>query len=121
MFSKIVSSGNELDLNCADFLEYFAEDPETEIIVAYLEEVRDARRFLEIASRIKGKKPLLVWKAGLTERGQRAAASHTGAISGSEEIWQAVARQAGIVVVDDIADALELSLIHISEPTRLGM
>jgi len=117
-FSKIVSSGNELDLNCADLLEYFADDPETGMIVAYLEEVRDARRFLEIASRIKGKKPLLVWKAGLTERGQLAAASHTGAVSGSEEIWQAASRQAGIVVVDDLADALETMAVfyHLPEP-----
>ena len=117
-YSKMVSSGNELDLNCADFLEYFAEDPETEMIVAYLEEVRDARRFLEIASRIKGKKPLLVWKAGLTAKGQIAAASHTGAVAGSEEIWLAAARQAGIVVVDDLADAAETMAIfyHLPKP-----
>ena len=117
-YSKIVSSGNELDLNCADFLEYFAGDPETEMIVAYLEEVRDARRFLEIASRIKGEKPLLVWKAGLTEKGQSAAASHTGAVAGSEKIWLAAARQAGIVVLDDLADAAETMAIfyHLSRP-----
>jgi len=117
-FSKIVSSGNELDLNCADFLDYFAGDPETEIIMAYLEEVRDARRFLEIASRIKGKKPLLVWKAGLTERGRSAAASHTGAVAGSEEIWLAAAKQAGIVIIDDLADAVETmaTFYHLSRP-----
>ena len=117
-FSKIVSSGNELDLNCADFLDYFAGDPETEIIMAYLEEVRDARRFLEIASRIKGKKPLLIWKAGLTERGRSAAASHTGAVAGSEEIWRAAAKQAGIVAIDDLADAVETMAIfyHLSRP-----
>jgi acyl-CoA synthetase (NDP forming) len=117
-FSKIVSSGNELDLNCADFLDYFAGDPETEMIMAYLEEVRDARRFLEIASRIKGKKPLLIWKAGLTERGRSAAASHTGAVAGSEEIWRAAAKQAGIVAIDDLADAVETMAIfyHLSRP-----
>lgn len=117
-FSKIVSSGNELDLNCADYLEYFAGDPETEMIVAYLEEVRDARRFLEIASSIKGKKPLLVWKAGLTERGRSAAASHTGAVAGSEEIWRAVAKQAGIVAIDDLADAVETmaTFYHLPRP-----
>jgi len=117
-FSKIVSSGNELDLNCADYLEYFAGDPDTEMIVAYLEEVRDARRFLEIASSIKGKKPLLVWKAGLTERGRSAAASHTGAVAGSEEIWRAVAKQAGIVMIDDLADAAETmaTFCHLPRP-----
>jgi acyl-CoA synthetase (NDP forming) len=117
-FSKIVSSGNELDLNCADYLEYFAGDPETEMIVAYLEEVRDARRFLEIASSIKGKKPILVWKAGLTERGRSAAASHTGAVAGSEEIWRAVAKQTGIVMIDDLADAAETmaTFYHLPKP-----
>jgi acetyltransferase len=118
MFSKMASSGNELDLNCADFLEYFAEDPETEIIVAYLEQVRDPRRFLDAAMRIKGEKPLLVWKAGLTEKGQRAAASHTGAIAGSTRIWEGVVRQAGLVVIDDLADAVDTlsGFYHLKRP-----
>jgi acyl-CoA synthetase (NDP forming) len=117
-FSKMASSGNELDLNCADFLEYFAEDPETEIIVAYLEQVRDPRRFLDTAVRIKGKKPLLVWKAGLTEDGRRAASSHTGAIAGSSEIWEAVVRQAGLVVIDDLADTVDTlsAFYHLQRP-----
>lgn len=107
-FSKMISSGNELDLNCADYLEYLAEDPDTEMIFAYLEQVRDARRFLDAAIRMKGKKPLLVWKAGLTEKGGRAAASHTGAVAGNGEIWEGVQRQAGIVPVDDLADAADI-------------
>jgi len=117
-FSKMVSSGNELDLNCADFLEYFADDTETGIIIAYLEQVRSPRRFLETASSIKGKKPLLVWRAGLTERGSRAAASHTGAVAGREDIWRAVVRQAGIVEVEDLADAVDTASIfyHVTRP-----
>jgi acyl-CoA synthetase (NDP forming) len=118
MFSKMASSGNELDLNSADFLEYFAEDPETEIIVAYLEQVRDPRRFLEAAVRIKGEKPLLVWKAGLTDKGRQAASSHTGAITGSAEIWKAVVRKAGLVVIDDLADAVDAlsAFYHLRKP-----
>lgn len=107
-FSKMVSSGNELDLNCADYLEYLAEDDDTGMIFAYLEEVRDARRFLDAASGIKGRKPLLVWRAGLTGRGARAAASHTGAIAGSPEIWGGVLRQAGALPVEDLSDAVDL-------------
>src|SRR5450759_6832 len=119
MFSKMVSSGNELDLNCADFLEYFAEDPETEIIVAYLEQVRDPRRFLDAAKRIEGRKPLLVWKAGLTDKGRRAAASHTGAIAGNAEIWRAVVRQTGIVAVDGLADTVDTlsAFYHLARPS----
>lgn len=117
-FSKMVSSGNELDLNCSDYLEYFANDPETEMIIAYLEEVRGSRRFLEKAVSIKGKKPLLVWRAGLTERGRGAAASHTGAVSGSEEVWQAVVRQAGIIAVKDLADTMDAAaaFYHLDRP-----
>ncbi len=107
-FSKIVSSGNELDLNCSDFLEFFSDDEDTEMIFAYLEEVRDAARFLEAASGVRGKKPLLVWRAGLTNRGARAASSHTGAIAGSPEVWEGAVRQAGILPVDDLSDAIDL-------------
>lgn len=110
-FSKMVSSGNELDLNCTDFLEYFAEDTEVQMIIAYLEQIRDPRRFLKIALELKRKKPLLIWKSGITERGRRAAASHTGAIAGSAEVWEAVRKQAGIVPVWDLADAVNVTAI----------
>ncbi len=117
-FSKMVSSGNELDLNCTDFLEYFAEDDEVEIIVSYFEQIRDPRRFLKIALELKGKKPLLIWKAGLTERGRKAAASHTGAMAGSPQIWEAVRKQAGIVSVSDLADAINITAMfaHLRKP-----
>lgn len=107
-FSKIVSSGNELDLNCSDYLEYFAGDEDTGIIFAYLEEVRDTGRFLEAASSVRGRKPLLVWRAGLTDRGARAASSHTGAIAGRPEVWEGAVRQAGILPVEDLSDAVDL-------------
>ena len=118
MFQKMVSSGNELDLNCAEFLEYFARDPETEIVLMYLEEVREPRRFLEAARSIRGKKPLIVWKAGLTGQGGRAAASHTGAAAGSAEIWNAVVRQTGIVPACDLADLVDVASVfcHLSRP-----
>jgi acetyltransferase len=117
-FSKMVSSGNELDLTCADYLEYLADDAETDIIVAYLEEVRDARRFLEAALSLKGKKPFVVWKSGLTGSGKKAAASHTGAMVGSEDIWRAVERQAGIVPSYDLPDTIDVlsAFYHLRRP-----
>jgi acetyltransferase len=107
LFDKIVSSGNELDLNCADFLEYLAGDPGIDIILAYLEEVRDARRFLETAIALRGKKPLIVLKSGLTSSGEKAAASHTAAMGGSAVVLRGAARQAGIILVQDLAQMLD--------------
>lgn len=96
-FSKVASSGNECDLNAVDFLEYFGQDPETEIIIAYLEGVKDGRRFCQLARSISKEKPIIVWKGGTTERGARAAASHTGALSGSNRVWNAALAQTGII------------------------
>jgi len=107
LFDKIVSSGNELDLNCADYLEYMAGDLHAEIILAYLEEVRDARRFLETAIALRGRKPVIVLKSGLTPSGEKAAASHTAALGGSAEILEGAARQAGIILVHDLAQMLD--------------
>jgi acetyltransferase len=123
MFSKMVSSGNELDLNCADFLEYFADDPDTGMILMYLEEVRDPRRFLRAALSVRGKKPLIVWKAGLTKGGRQAAVSHTGAAAGSEAVWNAVVRQAGIVPVEDLADIVDVASLfyHLGKPGGRGV
>ena len=107
LFDKIVSTGNELDLNCADYLEYLAEDEHTEIVLAYLEEVRDARRFLSTAMAIKGVKPVVVLKSGLTPSGGKAAASHTAALGGRAEVFEGAARQAGIILVRDLSQMLD--------------
>ncbi len=115
LFDKIVSSGNELDLNCADYLEYLAQDPAVEMVICYLEEVRDARRFMDIARGMRGRKPLVMIKGGLTPSGVRAAASHTAAMGGDAEIFLGAARQAGIVLADDLAQMLDFSsaLLHL--------
>jgi len=107
LFDKIVSSGNELDLNCADYLAYLADDPRIDIILAYLEEMRDARRFLDTAIALKGRKPLIVLKSGLTAAGNKAAASHTAALGGSAEVFEGAARQAGIIPVRDLSQMLD--------------
>ncbi|OFW56117.1 MAG: hypothetical protein A2W01_09545 [Candidatus Solincola sediminis] len=107
LFDKIVSSGNELDLNCADYLEYYANDPHTKMILAYLEQIRDPRRFLATAKDIKGMKPLIVLKAGVTASGGKAAASHTGALAGSAEVLQGAANQAGIILAEDLGEMLD--------------
>jgi len=98
-FSKVASLGNECDLCAADFLEYLAEDEETGLIGAYLEGIRDGARFLAGLRRASLRKPVILWKVGLTPEGGRAAGSHTGALAGSKEVWAGVVRQGGAVPV----------------------
>jgi acyl-CoA synthetase (NDP forming) len=108
-FSKIVSCGNECDLNAVDFLEYLGQDDETRIIIAYMEGVKDGRRFFQLAREISKKKPIIVWKGGLTEGGAKAAFSHTGALAGSKHIWESMFKQAGIINIrsfESVVDCL---------------
>ena len=83
-FSKAVSLGNEADLQSADFFAYFAQDPETRVIGGYIEGVKDGPYFLESLKAAAEQKPVVLWRVGLTAEGGRAAASHTGALAGSE-------------------------------------
>ena len=106
-FSKVVSCGNECDLNAVDFLEYLGEDPETRIIIAYLEGVKDGRRFCQLARSISKEKPIIVWKGGATEEGARAAFSHTGALAGSHEVWNAALAQTGILGASSAEEVLD--------------
>jgi acetyl coenzyme A synthetase (ADP forming)-like protein len=119
-FSKYVSSGNEADLHLEDYIEYLAEDKETKVIGAYVEGLRDGRRFLDIARRITGKKPIVVMKVGRTKEGAQAAQSHTGALSGSDEIHDAAFRQSGVIRVDEVDDLFDVALALIRQPLPKG-
>jgi acyl-CoA synthetase (NDP forming) len=105
-FSKMVSVGNSADLGVNDFLEYLGYDPETRLIVLYLEGLEDGRRFLSLTREISLKKPVLLWKVGQTEGGRKAAGSHTGSLSGSDEIWEAAVRQSGIIKVENLTELM---------------
>jgi acyl-CoA synthetase (NDP forming) len=105
-FGKFLHTGNEADVTVADCLEYCETDPETQGICLYIEGLRDARRFVDIARRLTPHKPIVVFKAGLTPDGSRAAASHTGALAGSADMYRGIFRQAGMVQ----APTFELSL-----------
>ena len=108
-FSKIVSCGNECDLNAVDFLEYLGQDEQTKIIIAYMEGVKDGRKFFQLAREVSKKKPMIVWKGGLTETGAKAAFSHTGALAGSKPIWESMFKQAGIINIrsfENVVDCL---------------
>jgi acetyltransferase len=96
-FGKFLHTGNEADISVVDFLEYCADDPETQAICLYIEGLRDGRHFLDVARRIAPHKPIVVFKSGSTADGSRAAASHTGALTGSASMYRDLFRQAGLV------------------------
>ena len=103
-FNKAVSFGNACDLKAHDFLSYYGEDEKIDIIGAYLEGVKKGRLFFEKARQVTRKKPLVIWKGGQTEGGARATTSHTSSLAGSNEIWQAMCKQAGIIQVDSLIE-----------------
>ncbi len=109
-FSKFISLGNKADLNETDFIEYFIDDPETDIILGYIEDVVEGRRFLDIAKKATRIKPIILVKAGGTQAGARAASSHTGALAGSEHAFSAAFRQTGVIRAQGIEDLFETSL-----------
>lgn len=118
--SKVISFGNGCDLDALSLMEYLADDPETEYIAAYIEGVKDARRFLNAVRRVSKIKPVVIWKAGLTPLGGRAAQSHTGSMAGEAKIWDGALAQAGAVMVqgiDELMDALT-ALVYLKKPGK---
>ncbi len=107
-FSKIVSIGNQADLAIEDILKYLGEDTETRVISIYIEGLKRGREFFKIAREIAKRKPVIVWKAGRSKSGSRAAASHTGSIAGNSYVFDTVAVQSGLIQAHDIDDLLDL-------------
>jgi acyl-CoA synthetase (NDP forming) len=95
--SKFVSYGNASDINEADILEYFGEDPETKVILAYLEGFKDGKRFIETARKVSLKKPIIAIKANRNEAGAHAVASHTASLAANDAVTDALFREAGII------------------------
>ncbi len=122
---KAFDLGNTCDVDMADALEYFEEDPETEVIALHMEGVGDGRRFLEVARRVSRKKPIIVLKTGRTEQGGRAVASHTGAIVGEDQVFQAAFDEAGIIRVKDLEEMEDIVKAFFTLPlprgNRVGM
>ncbi|MDX1649182.1 MAG: acetate--CoA ligase family protein, partial [Myxococcota bacterium] len=109
-FSKVISLGNSLDVDVGDCLDHLATDADTHAILLYLESVRDAREFLSAGRAASRAKPVVVVKAGRAEAGARAAASHTGALAGSDAVFDAAFRRAGMLRVarmEELFDAVE--------------
>ena len=124
-FSKVISSGNECDLTAADFLTYLGNDPDTSLIGAYIEGIRNGPYFLDALRQASRNKPVIMWKVGLTPEGARASASHTGAMAGSLNIWQGVLQQSGALPVigfEALTDALMgFSMFPANPGTRMAI
>ena len=106
---KGIDVGNICNVDFADCLEYFEDDPEVKIIVLHIEGMPDARRFYNVAKRVSGKKPIVALKTGKNEQAIRAASSHTGSLAGQHEIWEAALKQAGIISVDSFQELTDIT------------
>ncbi len=119
-FSAIVSLGNSADLDASDFLEWLAEDPETKSIALYLEGIKDGRRLMQTAAIVSKKKPVVLLKGGRTQTGLKAAGSHTGSLVGSFDVWQAAARQSGMVLAETLQELFEFAEALAEQPRVSG-
>ncbi|MFO0929516.1 MAG: bifunctional acetate--CoA ligase family protein/GNAT family N-acetyltransferase [Gemmataceae bacterium] len=119
-FSTFVSVGAMLDVDFADLIDYFADDPATRSIIMYMESIGDVRKFLSAARSASRTKQMIVVKAGRHEAGARAASSHTGAMAGSDAVFDAAFRRAGVLRVTTIADLFNMSEILATQPRPQG-
>ena len=119
-FSAIVSTGSMLDVGWGDLIYYFGDDPHTKSILVYMESVGDARSFLAAAREIALSKPIIVIKAGRSEAASRAAASHTGALTGSDDVLEAAFRRCGVLRVQNLADLFYMAEVLGKQPRPRG-
>ena len=120
-FSKVVSYGNGLDIDDAELLDYLADDDETEIIAAYIEGPKDGNRFRRALSKAAARKPVVIYKGGTTDAGQRAAHGHTASLTSSLAVFNALCRQTGAILVDDIDEMVDvLVALQFARPIPRG-
>jgi acyl-CoA synthetase (NDP forming) len=117
-FSKMVSFGNGADLREAELLHYLADDPETRVISMYIEGIKDGDAFFSELKAAAAKKPVIVYKGGLSAAGARSVASHTASMGGSRVIWHSVLRQAGAVQVNDTEEMAQANLAFATLPPK---
>jgi len=119
-FSAFVSTGSMLDVGWGDLIDYFGNDPGTESILIYMESIGDARSFLSAAREVAMIKPIIVIKAGRSEAASKAAASHTGALTGSDEVFDAALRRCGVLRVQTISDIFHMAEVLSKQPRPRG-
>jgi acetyltransferase len=119
-FSAFISIGSMLDVGWGDLIDYLGDDPLTKCIVIYMESIGDARSFLSAAREVALNKPIIVIKTGRTAAAAKAAASHTGALTGSDEVLDAAFRRVGVLRVDSIEQVFDMAEVLAKQPRPLG-
>jgi acetyltransferase len=119
-FSAFISVGTMLDVGWGDLIDYLGDDPSTQSILLYMETIGDARSFLSAAREVALRKPIVVIKAGRTEAAARAAASHTGALTGSDEALAAAFRRCGVLQVSSVAELFNVAEVLAKQPRPRG-
>jgi acetyltransferase len=119
-FSKFISMGNKMDLDETHFLEILGKDENTRVIIGYLESVVDGKRFLETASRISRKKPVIIFKSGVSAEGTKAASSHTGSLSGLDRAYECAFTKSGVIRARSIEDLFDWAEVFASQPLPKG-
>ena len=119
-FSRFATLGNEADVTETDLIEALADDPNTRVIVAYVEAIQDGRRFIDVASRVSQDKPILVIKAGTTQAGTRAVSSHTGSLAGEMAAYDAAFLQSGVLRVGTVEELFNNALALAYGPLPRG-
>ena len=119
-FSAIVSTGSMLDVGWGDLINYFGDDPATGSILLYMESVGDARPFLSAAREVALRKPIIAIKAGRTAAASKAASSHTGALTGSDEVFDAAVRRCGVLRVSSVSDLFYMAEVLSKQPRPRG-
>ena len=108
-FSRFISLGNKADLNEIDFIESCANDPQTSVILCYVEDIVDGKRFVDVCTEASRKKPIIILKSGTSTAGAQAASSHTGALAGSDRAYEAAFRQSGVLRVETMNELFDLA------------
>jgi len=119
-FSQFVSLGNKADLNEIDFIQGAADDPNTKVILCYIEDVVEGERFLHTASEASQKKPIIILKSGASASGAQAASSHTGALAGSDKAYEIAFRQSGVLRAENMNELFELAVAFSRSPLPDG-
>ncbi len=119
-FSKFVSFGNMADVSETDLIEEFGDDPETNVILLYLEGLQNGRRFIEKVKSVAAKKPIIMVKSGKSSAGSKAVSSHTGSLAGSDSAYGAALKQAGVIRADSVQELFDYALAFASQPAPAG-
>ena len=119
-FSKFVSLGNEAVINESHILEYLGDDPETDVVLGYMETILDGPKFIEAAKTVTRKKPVIVVKSGVSSAGAEAAASHTGSIAGADNAYSAAFNKTGVIRVESMSEFFDLAQAFSKAPLPQG-